>query len=131
VVAGDAATIVLDTNGGALRIVTFAPHPGWFTVRLEQPSATDLSAVLEAGGSVVRFTARLADGALSTELVIGGAAVSVPVTPPDSAPGTGPDGSSSSSSSSSPDNTGSDGGGGNSGPGGGGDDHGGGGSGSG
>src|SRR5688572_16396799 len=35
-VAGDAATVILDTNGGVLRIVAFAPHPGWFTVRLEQ-----------------------------------------------------------------------------------------------
>ena len=32
-----------------LRIVTFAPHPGWFTVRLEQPSATQLGRAVGIG----------------------------------------------------------------------------------
>ena len=88
-VAGDAATIILDTSGGVLRIVAFAPHPGWFTVLLEQPSATDLRAQLDTGSSQVTFTARLAAGAISAELATGGVTSSVP--------GTSADGSSTSS----------------------------------
>ena len=89
VVAGESATIIVDTTNGALRIVAFAPHPGWFTVRLEQASATEMTAQLQTDSTQVTFTARVADGALVAELSGGG----VPSTTPVSTPGTGPDGS--------------------------------------
>ena len=59
-VAGDAATVILDSAGGALRIVAFAPHPGWFTVRLEQPTATQLEVQLESasGAGALQRSAR-------------------------------------------------------------------------
>ena len=66
--AGDAATLILDSAGGTLRVVTFAPHPGWFTVRLEQPSATNLEVRLESTAGQVRFAASLANGVVVTEL---------------------------------------------------------------
>ena len=69
--AGDAATLILDSAGGTLRVVTFAPHPGWFTVRLEQPSATDLEVRLESTAGQVRFAASLANGVVVTELDVG------------------------------------------------------------
>jgi hypothetical protein len=91
-VAGDAATVILDSAGAALRIVAFAPHPGWFTVRLEQPSATQLEVQLESASGQVHFSAQLANGAVTTSLdassVPGSSAPSV------SAPGgTGPENS--------------------------------------
>jgi hypothetical protein len=105
VVAGESATIIVDTTNGALRIVAFAPHPGWFTVRLEQASATEMTAQLQTDSTQVTFTARVADGALVAELSSGG----VPSTTPGSTPGTGPD---DSAPGTGPDNSGPD----NSGP---------------
>jgi hypothetical protein len=89
-VAGDAATVILDSAAGALRIVTFAPHPGWFTVRLEQPSATQLDVQLESASGQVHFSAQLANGVVTTQLdVISAPGASAPSI---SAPGgTGPD----------------------------------------
>ena len=99
-VVGDAATVILDSAGGTLRIVAFAPHPGWFTVRLEQPNATELEIRLESPSDRVRFAADLVNGAIVTELEAGtGPGDSVPGTGPDnsapggSVPGTGPDNS--------------------------------------
>ena len=66
--AGDAATLILDSAGGTLRVVTFAPHPGWFTVSLEQANATDLEVRLESNAGQVRFAASLANGVVVTEL---------------------------------------------------------------
>jgi hypothetical protein len=91
-VAGDAATVILDSAGGALRIVAFAPHPGWFTVRLEQPSATQLDVQLESPSGQVHFAAQLANGAVTTQFDVGSAPGSS--TPSISAPGgSGPDNS--------------------------------------
>ena len=101
-VAGDAATVVLDSAGGTLRVVTFAPHPGWFTVRLDQPTATDMQVLLESTSGQVRFLASLVDGNVVTSLEAGaGPGSSVPgnsapgnSAPANSAPGgTGPDNS--------------------------------------
>ena len=78
-VAGDAATVVLDSAGSTLRIVTFAPHPGWLTIRLEQPTATDLQVLLESVNGQVRFTASLVNGSVVTNLEAGaGPGSSVP-----------------------------------------------------
>jgi hypothetical protein len=66
--AGDAATLILDAAGGTLRLVTFAPHPGWFTIRLEQPSATELEVRLESTAGQVRFAASLEGGVVVTEV---------------------------------------------------------------
>jgi hypothetical protein len=127
-VAGDAATVIVDSAGGTLRVVTFAPQPGWFTVRLDQPSATELDVRLESTAGQVRFAARLENGVVVAELE----SSSTPGTsaPGNSAPGNSAPGGSapggSSPSTSSPggdDGDGGDddsGGGGNSGPGGGG-----------
>jgi hypothetical protein len=91
-VAGDAATVILDSAGGTLRIVTFAPHPGWFTVRLEQPSATQLDVQLESASGQVHFSAQLANGAVTTQLDVSSAPGAS--APSISAPGgTGPDNS--------------------------------------
>jgi hypothetical protein len=80
-VAGDAATVVLDSAGGILRIVAFAPHPGWFTVRLEQPSATQFDVRLESASGQVHFSAQLVNGAVTAQVDGGGS------TPGASAPG--------------------------------------------
>ena len=78
-VAGDAATVVLDSAGGTLRVVTFAPHPGWFTVRLDQPTATDMQVLLESTSGQVRFVASLVNGNVVTSLEAGaGPGSSVP-----------------------------------------------------
>jgi hypothetical protein len=89
--------VVFDSAGAALRIVAFAPHPGWFTVRLEQPSATQLEVQLESASGQVHFSAQLANGAVTTSLdassVPGSSAPSVSA-PSVSAPGgTGPENS--------------------------------------
>jgi hypothetical protein len=91
-VAGDAATVILDSAGGALRIVAFAPHPGWFTVRLEQPTAMQLDVQLESPSGQVHFAAQLANGAVTTQLDAGssaGSSISAPggSGPDNSAPG--------------------------------------------
>lgn len=107
--AGDAATVILDSAGGTLRVVTFAPHPGWFTVRLDQPSPTGLEVRLESASGQVRFSASVVEGSVVTELELGVPGGSVPAasvpgasTPDGSAPGnSGPD-------NSGPDNTGPD-----------------------
>ena len=70
-VAGDAATLILDSAGGTLRVVTFAPHPGWFTIRLDQASPTDFQVLLESTGGQVRFTASVANGSVVTNLEVG------------------------------------------------------------
>ncbi len=70
-VVGDAATLVLDSAGGTLRVVTFAPHPGWFTIRLDQASPTDFQVLLESTGGQVRFTASVASGSVVTNLEVG------------------------------------------------------------
>jgi hypothetical protein len=114
--AGDAATLVIDTAGGAMRLVTFAPHPGWFTVRLDQPTATQLTVLLESTNGRIRFAAEFVNGVVVAELEgPTGPGASVPGS---SAPGTSAPGNSA------PDNStpGGDDNGGNSGPGGGGDD---------
>jgi hypothetical protein len=112
--AGGAATVVLDSAGGTLRVVTFAPQPGWFTVRLEQPSATQLRVLLQSGSGQVHFSALFANGTVFTKLDASGApGVSAPgnSAPGNSAPGnTAPGGGG--------DDDGND----NSGPGGGGSD---------
>jgi hypothetical protein len=109
---GDAATVVLDSANGTLRIAAFAPHPGWFTVQLAQPTLSELDVILESSGGQLHFIARIVDGAIVTELTPGPATASS--VPGGSAPSTsGPDNSATSSS-------GPDDGGGNSGPGGGG-----------
>jgi hypothetical protein len=116
-VAGDAATLIIDSAGGAMRLVTFAPHPGWFTVRLDQPSATQLEVRLESTSGRVRFAAEFVNGVVVTELEgTTGPGVSVPGSAPGaSAPdNTGPDNSAASTSV-----PGDDGDGSNSGPGGG------------
>jgi hypothetical protein len=88
-VAGDAATVILDSGSGALRIVDFTPHPGWFTVRLEQPSLTQLRVRLQSATASVTFSAQLADGVIATSLSADPAPSSS--APSDSAPGgTGP-----------------------------------------
>lgn len=100
--AGDAATVILDSAGGTLRLVAFVPHPGWFTVRLEQTSATEVEVRLESTAGRVRFAARLVDGVVVTEVDAGnGTDDSVPTnsTPGNSSP------DNSSPSSSSPDNS--------------------------
>jgi hypothetical protein len=89
-VAGDAATIVLDSAGGTLRLVSFVPNPGWFTIRLDQPSATDLDVSLESPSGQVRFTAGFVNGAIVAHLQVGaGSGTSVPgnSAPGNSAPG--------------------------------------------
>jgi uncharacterized membrane protein YgcG len=104
-VAGDAATLILDSAGGTLRVVTFAPHPGWFTIRLDQTSATDFQVLLESTGGQVRFTASVVNGSVVTNLeVAAGPGNSVPgnSTPDNSAPGNSAPGNSG------PDNTGPD-----------------------
>jgi hypothetical protein len=118
-VAGDAATVVLDSAGGTLRIVTFVPHPGWFTIRLEQPSVTELQVLLESVNGQVRFGASLVNGSVVTNLEVGAAPdSSVPGSsaPGGSAPGTSAPGNTAPGGD---DDGGDDngGGGGNSGPG--------------
>jgi hypothetical protein len=90
-VAGDAATLILDIADGTVRLVDFAPHPGWITVRVTQTSPTHLEARLESISGQVRFAATLVNGAVVTELD----APSVPgvIAPDNSTPGTGPDNS--------------------------------------
>ena len=109
-VAGDAATLVLDSAGGTLRVVTFAPHPGWFTIRLDQASPTDFQVLLESTGGQVRFTASVASGSVVTNLEVGsGPGNSVPgnSVPGNSGPdNTGPDNSAPGNTG--PDNTGPD-----------------------
>ena len=138
-VAGDAATLILDSAGGTLRVVTFAPHPGWFTIRLDQASPTDFQVLLESTGGQVRFTASVASGSVVTNLEVGsGPGNSVPGNsvpgnsgPDNSAPGnsgpdnSGPDNSTPGNTAPGDDDNGGDDNGGNSGPGGGGDDSGG------
>ena len=86
--AGDAATLVFDTADGGMRLVAFAPNPGWVTVRIDSPTATQLEARLESPSGQVRFVANLVDGAVVAELETTAAA------PGSSAPGTsGPDSS--------------------------------------
>ena len=88
--AGDAATLVLDTAGGTLRIVTFVPNPGWFTVRLEQSSAAALDVQLESASGQVQFSADLVNGGIVTDLLAtAGPATSAPgnSTPGNSTPG--------------------------------------------
>ena len=144
-VAGDAATVVVDSAGGVLRIVTFTPHPGWFTLRLDQPNMTQFEVRLESSTGQVRFAAALVDGAIVPQLEVGTApSGSVPDTAPgnsgpgnsapdNSAPGNSAPGNSAPGNST-PGNTApdgddnggdDDGGDDNSGPGGGGDDSGG------
>ena len=73
--AGDAGTLVFDTADGGMRLVAFAPNPGWATVRIDSPSATQLEARLESPSGQVRFVANLVDGAVVAELeTIGGGA---------------------------------------------------------
>ena len=88
-VVGDAATVVVDSAGGILRVVSFAPNPGWFTIRLEQSSVTALQALLESPGGQVRFGASLADGSVVTSLEVGGPGSFVPgsTAPGNTAPG--------------------------------------------
>ena len=88
-VAGDAATVVVDSAGGVLRIVTFTPHPGWFTLRLDQPNMTQFEVRLESSTGQVRFAAALVDGAIVPQLEVGTApSGSVPDTAPgNSGPG--------------------------------------------
>jgi len=109
-VVGDAATLVLDSAGGTLRIVTFAPNPGWFTVRLEQPGATGLELRLESAAGRVRFAAALVNGAVVPELQVdANPAGSVPgnSAPAASAPGNSAPGNSTPGNTA-PDNTGPD-----------------------
>ena len=125
-VAGDAATVVLDSAGGTLRVVTFAPHPGWFTVRLDQPTATDMQVLLESTSGQVRFLASLVDGNVVTSLEAGaGPGSSVPgnSAPGNSAPGnSAPDNSAPGNTAPGGDDNGGGGGNGGSGGGGSGDD---------
>jgi hypothetical protein len=89
-IAGDAATIVLDSADGTLRLVSFVPNPGWFTVRLDQVSVTDLDVRLESPSGQVRFTAGIVGGAIVANLEVGAApGTSVPgnSAPGNSAPG--------------------------------------------
>ena len=72
-VPGDAATLVLDTAGGTLRIVSYVPNPGWFTARLEQSTATALDVQLESASGQVQFSADLVNGSIVTELLTGAA----------------------------------------------------------
>jgi hypothetical protein len=69
-VAGSAATMIVDSAGGTLRIVAFAPHPGWSLVRLEQRSLTELEAWLESTAGQVHFAAQLANGVVTPQLEI-------------------------------------------------------------
>jgi hypothetical protein len=89
-VAGNAATLILDTADGTLRLVDFAPHPGWVTVRLTQTTATQLEVRLESTSGPVRFAANFANGAVVTELDAPdtpGATVPGNTAPDNSAPG--------------------------------------------
>ena len=83
--AGDAATIVLDSADGTVRLVSFVPNPGWFTVRLDQPSITELDVRLESPSGQARFTASIVGGAIVANLEVG--AVSGTSVPGNSAPG--------------------------------------------
>jgi hypothetical protein len=134
VVAGNAATLIFETADGTLRLVTFAPHPGWFTVRLDQATSTVLEVRLESASGQVRFTAGFVNGALVAELdtsgtpgggSVPGVSASGGSIPDNSTPGgSTPDNSTPGTSASSSTVPGGDdnGGGDNSGPGGGGDD---------
>jgi hypothetical protein len=101
-VAGDAATLILDSADGTLRLVDFAPHPGWVTVRITQSTTTELEAHLESVSGQVRFAATLANGAVTTELETTGA--SGATVPSNSAPGNSAPGNSSPGNSA-PDNS--------------------------
>jgi hypothetical protein len=88
-IAGNAATIVLDSAGGTVRLVSFVPEPGWFTVRLDQLSPTELDIRLESTSGPVRFTAGIVNGAIVANVEVGaGSATSVPgnTAPGNSAP---------------------------------------------
>ena len=54
-----------------MRIVSYLPNPGWFTVRLEQSSATALDVQLESASGQVQFSADLVNGSIVTELLTG------------------------------------------------------------
>jgi len=66
--AGDAATIILDTAGSRLRIVTVSPHPGWSIERQEHDSATTIEVRLESASGEVRFDASLVRGVVLTDV---------------------------------------------------------------
>jgi len=83
---GAAGTVVLDTAGDVLTMVSAAPSAGWLVVAAEQPDATQVVVRLQSNTTVVTFRASLLFGVVSTSVETSSAVAGAPAG--SAAPGT-------------------------------------------